>query len=58
MLSSNLPKPIAFSQLPELYGDDTGKCRAHESSLQRPFAHTTREQIDVIYSGINSLEPD
>ena len=53
---SDSPESITFPKLSELYSNDATKRWSNKSSLQRAFAHPTREQVDVIHCCINSFE--
>lgn len=53
----SLPISVAFSELPELYSDDACEGRSYQTALQRTFAHTAREQVNVVYSRVDALEP-
>ena len=53
---SNSPESITFPKLSELYSNNAAKRRSNKSSLQRTFAHTTREQVNIIHRCINSFE--
>ena len=45
--------PVTLLQLLELDADDAGEGGAHEGSLKRGLAQTTREEVDVIHAAVN-----
>jgi len=52
----NVPEPIAFPQLPELNPNNAGKSRSHKTSLKRPFAQASGEEVNIVNSRVNPLQ--
>lgn len=47
-----VPETIALPRLSELDGDDAGEGGPDQATLERPLAHTAREEIDVVHGSV------
>lgn len=55
-IDKHSPETITFTQLTELYADNTSQCWTDQTTLQWTFSHSAREQIDIVDGSIDFLE--